>query len=181
MDLISSQAEVIAQIRAGNDRVIESLYKSTFAYCASYVLKNEGSREDAKDSFQRAFMVLVEKAKDEGFEIKHNLKSYLYGITRYIWIGEIEKRKRQRDLSTPTQEEAEESIFIGEEDMKELRFQKMYKALEQLSSDCQKLIQLTFFKNKRDKEIAKLMNYADDFVRNKRGRCMKSLKKIVGA
>lgn len=180
MDVVGSQTEMIAQIRAGDDRAIESLYKSTFAYCASYVLKNEGSREDAKDAFQRAFMVLVEKAKDESFEIKHNLKSYLYGITRYIWIAELEKQKKQRALATPIQEETEEVLFFGEEDVKELRFQKMYAALEQLSEDCRKLIQLTFFQNKRDKEIAKLMNYADDFVRNKRGRCMKRLKKIMG-
>ncbi|MEM9887268.1 MAG: sigma-70 family RNA polymerase sigma factor [Bacteroidota bacterium] len=181
MDVRISQAEIIAQIRAGDDRTIESLYKNTFAYCASYVLKNEGSREDAKDAFQRAFMVLVEKVKDENFEIKHNLKSYLYGITRYIWIAEIEKQKKRRNLTTPTQEEAEESILFGEEDVKELKFQKMYKALEHLGENCRKLIQLTFFKNQRDKEIAKQMNYSDSFVRNKRGRCMKQLRKMMGA
>ena len=176
------QQQLIHRIRKGENKAVKELYKMSYAYCASCVLNNHGTRADAEDFYQRSMIVLLEKLQDDNFEIKHNIKSFLYTVIRNQWFKELKKRHITTSLSD---DEGKDIILIDENDIeekkvKEAYYQQMYAALKNTSPECQKLIELTFFKGKKDKEIAPLMNYSVEFVRNKRRRCIGHIKKQLG-
>ena len=184
MKIVNLQDELLNRIREGEAQAIKDLYKSTFGYCASFVLKNKGTREDAEEFFQRAIIVLIEELEDENFTIRHNLKSFLYAITRNQWLNEL---KRKGKLTGIIDEEgkllplaSEDEKEITEKKEKESQFQQLYEVMKNASEECQKLLKLTFFEKKSDKDIAPILNYSLDFVRNKRRRCIAGMRKKLG-
>lgn len=183
MEQVSLQNQFLDRIRKGDNQAIKELYKTAFAYCASFVLNNKGSREDASEIFQRSMVVLIEKLKDENFTIKHNIKSFLYAVTRNQWLTEL---KRSGKTTSIIDEEGKELPLVNDDtDMeekqeKETQFTRLFEAMKKASEECQKLIKLTFFQKKKDKEIAPIMNYTPEFVRNKRRRCIAGMRKQLG-
>ncbi len=176
------QQQLINRIRKGDNDAVKELYAMAYAYCASFVLKNQGTEEDAEDLFQRSMLIFLEKLQDKNFEIKYNIKSFLYAIVRNQWLKEL---KNRHIIISLVNEEGKEIIILDEDDLesekeKESDFQKIAMALETVSPECRKLIELTFLEQKKDKEIAPLMNYSHEFVRNKRSRCIRHIKKILG-
>lgn len=182
MQEIELQQQLIERIREGDNLAVKELYKMAYAYCASCVTKNHGTSADAEDFFQRSMLVLLEKLQDENFKIEYNIKSFLYTVVRNQWFKELKKRNLTTSL---TNEQGKEIVLIDEDGIedkkvKEGYYQEMYAALKNVSPDCQKLIEYTFFKRKKDKEIAPLMNYSLEFVRNKRRRCIGHIRKQIG-
>lgn len=184
MKVVNLQNELLARIRSGDSQAIKELYKSSFHYCASFILNNKGSKEDASEVFQKVMVILIEKLKDEHFTIKHNLKSFLYAVTRNQWLTELKRTGRLTDIvdeegkELPLVSDYEQSMAEKEE--KESQFQRLYEAMKNASAECQKLLKLTFFEKKKDKEIAPILNYSPEFVRNKRRRCIAGMRKQLG-
>ena len=128
-------------------------------------------------------MILLQKLQDKDFSINCNVKSYLYAICRNQWLTERKKRGKTDSIIDDEGKEIvmiDDSSEIAAKNEKEDKFTRMFEQLKTASEECQKLIQLTFFKKLSDKEIAPLMNYSLEFVRNKRRRCIGSLRKKLG-
>lgn len=178
-----SQNQLLDRIRSGDRKAIQDLYKDAFGYCASFILKNKGSREDASEIFQRSMVVLLEKLQDDQFTIQHTIKTYLYSINRNQWLTEL---KRKGKTVAIISEEGKEIPLVSEDnreeqEAKENQYTQMFEAMKEASEECQKVLKLTFFKKKKDKEIAPIMGYTPEFVRNKRRRCIASLRKKLVA
>lgn len=185
MQVIKPQQELIQRIRAGENSAIKELYELAFRYCASFVLKNKGTMDDAKDIFQETLFAFIKKLRDDSFQIDHDLKAFLYTINRNLWLKRLRGDKNTGlnlildEPETPLQLIAEDQI----EEKKELeaKDQQLYDHLKKLKGDCQRLLRLTFFKKKDDHAIAEMMEYSYGFVRQKRKRCLKTLRESMAA
>lgn len=184
MRKLQVQKELIALIRDGNHAAVDQLYKMAFKYCASYILKNKGTFADAKDLFQEALIVFIKKLrKEKDFNIEYDLKAYLYVITRNLWLNRLRMDKHS-GLQLVVDDPDSDFILIDTneiEEKKELeaKDQRLYDSLKQLKGDCRQVLQLTFFQKKGDREIAQIMDYSYQFVRQKRKRCINGLKKLM--
>lgn len=181
MDPLSTQHDILARIRSGDNQAIKTLYKSAFTYCTTYIIKHSGNQEDAKEIFQRSMVILLEKLQDADFQIKSNLSTYLYAICKNQWLKELH---RSNKLSVIGEEEkskgfVQDNGFGDYQAEQESRLQSIFTALKKGSEDCKKLLQLTYFEKRSDKEIAPIMNYSLDFVRNKRRRCINTIRKRI--
>lgn len=183
MDL-ASQKELLNRIRQGENQAVKELYKYAFDYCISFVLKSKGTKDDGKDVFQRVMLALIEKLKDPEFVVKGKIRSYLYGITRNQWLNDLKKGGR---IIPIIGEEDQEITLTSDYEMKlsekieeESQFQRLNKAFDKASKTCQDVLKMFFFQGMRDKEIAPLLNLSENFVRNKRSRCIKGIKKELG-
>ena len=177
--------QLIQNIRAGDNQAILQLYHIAFKYCASYVLRNGGVMEDAKDIFQEALLVFIEKLrKEKDFVIEHDVKAYLYFIVRNLWLKRLRKEKKDGlELVLDEQEQDQDQIElfdeirVKEKNILEARHQQLSEQLKSLHPTCRELLNLTFYENEKDKGIALIMNYSHKFVRVKRKRCIDELKK----
>lgn len=177
------QKQRLEQIRKGDNKSIETLYKDAFPYCASFVLKNQGTREDAKEVFQESLLILIKTARKPNFEIQHSLKAFLYGVVRNLWLKQLNQRKKS-GLDLIIDEPDKNFVIIHEDEIElkkelEARYQGLYDAMQKLKDDCRKLLNLTFYQKLSDKEVAPILNYSLEFVRQKRRRCVKQLKKLT--
>lgn len=171
-------------IRQGETNAIKALYKSDFAQCASFILSNRGSRDDAKDLFQEAIMVLISNLRKEDFQLKCATGTYLYSIVRNLWFKHWNsKGVKNTDfiLDNPgyhfvpvAEDEMEEKTVL--EEKHELIAELLKKEMKE---DCRKVILAFYYEKKSMEQIAKLMDYTAKFAKVKKNRCMGYLRKMV--
>ena len=180
------QQALMARIKQGDNQAIAQLYEIAFKYCASHILRNNGTMDDAKDLFQEALFVFIKKLrKDKDFSIEHDIKAYLYKIIYNLWLKRLRTDKKS-GLQLTMDDPDSNMILIHEDEIEEkkeleAKDQQLYDCLKQLKADCEQLLKLTFFEKKGDRDIAKIMDYSYEFVRQKRKRCIKSLRKLMAA
>ena len=78
-----------------NDRkAIETIYRENYNVVQALILKNNGNIDDAKDIFQEAMIVLYERVQSEAFELNCQIKTYLYSVSRRLWLKKLVHQNR---------------------------------------------------------------------------------------
>lgn len=175
--------EHLLALRRGDRAAVEDLYKTAFNYCASYVINNNGSQSDAKDLFQEAIIVLFNNLRKPDFELRCNVKTYLYSVVRNLWLKNIHK-KGKLGAKVNIDDNSFEFVDIGDDeiDLKmeiEGKFEAVHLALGRIKEDCKNLLMNYYFNKIPLKDIAVLMEYTPQFVKVKKSRCMDGLKNKV--
>lgn len=183
MRTIGIKTAFLTKLRQGDSQAIGQLYEEAFDYCASVILKNNGTIEDAKDIFQEVLLVFIKKLRTTNFTIEHDINAYLYRITHNLWLKRLRVDKK-KGLSLVVDEPGNKMLLSEEEILPEKRTldkrqAHLYKALKALKDDCRQLLQLTFFEKLGDKEIAEETGYSYAFVPQKRRRCIAKLKQMM--
>ncbi|WP_367390581.1 RNA polymerase sigma factor [Lewinella sp. LCG006] len=162
------------------DEGLRALYQLHYGMIEQLVLRNNGEREDAADIFQDGLVALFHKSRQTGFVLTASLKTLLYAICRNLWLMKLRKKKRETPLTDVHQETV--SLDAGILDLLEDndRNQLIAQGLQQLGSDCQKVLQLYYFERSKMKDIADTMGYAGEQVaKNKKSRCLRKLREWV--
>jgi RNA polymerase sigma factor (sigma-70 family) len=144
------------------------------------VIHNQGSREQAKDVFQEAMIIVYNKIRANELVLSCKFGTYLYAICKNIWVQERKKYKlhaeklRQQPLRV-NDPGPEEDPFL------QAHLSRLFnKHFNQLSEDCQKILTM-FFNDQSVEEIRAALNYKDlHHAADRKYRCKKSLiKRIV--
>lgn len=176
-----SLGQIIDGIRNRDNKVLTTVYREIFPVVRYYVINNGGNQDDAKDVFQESIIIAYKQISENNFELRSGFDSYLYGISRLVWLKILRNRSiHERNISKI--EEAEFSYntpdqFIEEE--LELRLFRKY--FLKLGTECQKVLRL-ISENVSYEDIAKEMGYkSEKIVRNKKYKCKEALTKMIKA
>ncbi|MDQ6757210.1 MAG: sigma-70 family RNA polymerase sigma factor, partial [Bacteroidota bacterium] len=109
---ILDQEQILLKGLATNDKAaIETIYRENYNTIQSFIVKNNGYPDDARDIFQEAMIVLFEKVTSGSFELTCQIKTYLYSVCRRLWL----KRLQQLQRFNPAVENIEETVAVEEE------------------------------------------------------------------
>ena len=135
--------------------------------------------------FQESLFVLIKKAQNQEFQIQHSIKAFLYTVVKNLWLKQLNKKNKaglELVIDDPNKNFVLEEVDeLEEKKVLEEKHQRLYKSMKLLKEDCRNLLTMTFYKKKSDKEIAPILDYSLEFVRQKRRRCIKNLKKLLVA
>ena len=91
----STDEKALLKGLAQNDRkCIETIYKQYYNMVQSLIINNNGSSDDARDVFQETVIVLYEKAKSGTFELNCQLKTYVYSVSRRLWLKRLQQQQK---------------------------------------------------------------------------------------
>ncbi len=177
---IDSNEQALLKGLAGNDRkAIESIYRAHYSMIQTLIINNSGTSDDARDIFQEAIIVLYEKAKSGSFELHAQLKTYLYAVSRRLWLKKLAFNKRYSgDLANaPESIATDDDIEIYEHRSQD--FELMERALQHLGEPCKELLENYYIRKKNMSEIAKEFGYTNaENAKNQKYKCLMRLKKI---
>jgi RNA polymerase sigma factor (sigma-70 family) len=175
--------KALLQGLARNDtKAIEVIYGENYNMIQSLVVNNSGSTDDAKDIFQEAMIVLYEKVRSGSFELNCLIKTYVYSVSRRLWL----KRLQQMNRYTPAVENLQDTVPV-EDDVEEnerinSEFQAMEKAINGLGEPCKSLLEAYYLQRKSMQEIALFFGYTNaENAKNQKYKCLVRLKKIFFA
>ncbi|HPR32103.1 MAG TPA: sigma-70 family RNA polymerase sigma factor [Prolixibacteraceae bacterium] len=173
-----SSEELLKGILGNNGIIIRYIYKSFFHKIRSYIIRNSGNYDEARDIFQEAIIVIFRKLKDEGL-VLHNcsFETYLFSVCRLLWLKQLEKRKKSV-LNIEDTNHYSETVF--DEGMDELiqkneRYRLFQDHFQQLGKECQQILQL-FFEKHSFKQITEIMGLAsENYTKKRKHQCKEHL------
>ena len=172
--MTATEKYYLEAIRNGDRNALKQIYKEFLPRISRLITNNGGSKEDAKDVFQDAIMVLYEKAKSPDFTLTSNFYTLLHGVCRNIWGNRLKKKSRTEvtlpeDDKYNLSEGIEQAIYAEEEN------KLFWSAFKQLGEECQKLMQLFFEKVKMQK-ITEILGYSSlGYTKKRKFQCKERL------
>ena len=175
-----SEEQILLQGLAANDKkAVETIYRENYLTIQSYIIKNNGYPEDARDIFQEAMIVLYEKVSSGSFELTCQIKTYLYSVCRRLWL----KRLQQIQRFNPAVETVDEIVPVEEEleghEKRDADLVVMENALNKIGEPCKSLLEAYYLQKKSMPEIAEFFGYTNaDNAKTQKYKCLVRLKKI---
>lgn len=182
MDADFKEKELLKGLALGDRRAVETIYKDNYNMVQSLIINNNGTTQEAKDIFQEAMIVLLEKARSGNFELNCQIKTYVYSVCRRLWLKRLQQSSRYA-----IEVENVEGIIPVEEDLdeherKDMEFAMMEKAIGSLGEPCKSLIEAFYIQKKTMQDIASQFGYTNaDNAKNQKYKCLMRLKKIFFA
>lgn len=178
MNIYDQEKKLLDAVAANDRAVIESIYRENFPPIQAFVLKNNGFTDDAKDIFQEAMIVLFEKAKLESFVLTCQIKTYLYSVSRRLWLKKLQRDNRHYPGIEMLLETVpvEDEIEVHEKNNADLTI--MEKALSKIGEPCKSILEAFYIQKKSMPEIAEAFGYTNaDNAKTQKYKCLGRLKK----
>jgi RNA polymerase sigma factor (sigma-70 family) len=127
--------------------------------------------------FRKPWWCCFEKVSGGAFELNCQLKTYLYSVSRRLWL------RRLRSSPVPAYRYGNEYVAV-EEDAEEhqrrnLEFAMMEKAINSIGEPCKSLLEAFYIQKRGMQEIAATFGYTNaDNAKNQKYKCLVRLKKI---
>lgn len=179
----SRELEWAQRLQRGDTKAYEQLYRDCFPMLAKLVLTNRGGREDAEDVFQEALVALLKMLARENFVLTSKISTLLYSIAKKIWLKKLAKPSEAHVSNEQLLQrfDADEPDELPRKIEEEALHRRIAESLSALSEECRELLQLSFFHQFKQEEIAERMGYSKDFVKLKKHRCLGTLRAKVTA
>jgi RNA polymerase sigma factor (sigma-70 family) len=158
--------------------VLSFIYKQYYYKVNNFVRKNNGSEDDVSDVFQESIIVIYRKLKENDLLFEHrSFEVYLFSVCRFLWLKNLQRRKTEKDkineiLPFSSEIYDDDLELVVEKNERFLLYQKHFR---NISSDCQKILQM-FFDKVPVKQIAQLMGFkSENYVRTRKYKCKELL------
>ncbi|HVW60053.1 MAG TPA: sigma-70 family RNA polymerase sigma factor [Puia sp.] len=179
MRTATNEQQLLEGLALNDRKAIETIYKLNYNMVQTLILSNNGTPDDARDIFQEAMIVLYEKVKTGSFELNCLIKTYLYSVSRRLWL----KRLSQLQRISPEVEKLEETVPVEEDlelhEQRNIDFLVMEKSLKNLGEPCKSLLEAYYHQKKSMVEIAAGFGYTNaDNAKNQKYKCLMRLKKL---
>ncbi|NOY96066.1 MAG: sigma-70 family RNA polymerase sigma factor [Chlorobi bacterium] len=173
-----SDQQIQRGILKNDNLVLQYIYKQFFYKVNSFIRNNSGVEDDAGDIFQEAIIVIFRKLKeDDSIFDNRSFQTYLFTVCRYLWLKQLESRRIEKEKINDTLPFRED---IYDNSMSELaskneRYGLYQKHFKNLSTDCQKIMQM-FFEKIPLRQIAQIMGYkSEKYAKKRKYKCKEIL------
>lgn len=170
---------IVSELKKKSEVALRELYKTHYPMIVSLVCLNSGTEQEAKDVYQEAVISFYEKVQEDHFILTCKIKTYLYAVSRRLWLKRLHEKKRFHGSIEETE------IFLGiEEEMtdveeKEKRFNRMGEALNGLGEPCRSIIEDYYIHDLSMETISAKFGYTNaDNAKNQKYKCLQRLKKL---
>jgi len=174
-----NEKALLQGLACSDKKAIEAIYRENYNMIHSLIINNNGSADDARDIFQEAMIVLYEKVRSGSFELNCMIKTYVYSVSRRLWLKRLQQMNYYSTVSDnlqetiPVEEELEENERINNE------FQAMDRAINSLGEPCKSLLEAYYLDKRNMQQIAQSFGYTNaDNAKNQKYKCLVRLKKI---
>lgn len=178
LEMSATKTNYLDGLLSKNPKVVKAIYSEFAPRIQRMVASHGGTKEDARDVFQEALVVIWRKARVDGFELTSSFYSYLYGICFYTWQREKKKKDNNTVTLAPGTELKDNQDIEKELEISERR--KLFKQhLDKMDDSCQRVLRI-FFAGVKMQDIADKVGVDNEHAaRNRKYRCQKKLENSI--
>ena len=179
--IIHTDQRFVTGLLHNDTGLIKEIYRHFAAKVKNYVIKNNGSEDDAADIFQESLIDIYQQARYKFLQLTCPFEPFLLLICKRKWLNELKKRSRQGVTKDP-----EDLYNIGEDVFalaEQMQIQddkaKLFIAMfEMLGEKCREIIQKCLG-NKPQKQVASELGVTYAYLRKKKSECTSELIKLI--
>lgn len=171
--------DLIAHLKEGDDRTIRELYlnqkKGFFLFAKRYKLDDD----EILDIYQDAIIALCDNAKRGKIDhLQGEVSTYLFAIGKFMIYKKIKLQNKTISMSEYDPDEVSGFSLEDEEDHPQLHM--MGESLKKLGEQCQRVLYLFYYEEKKLDEIQTILSYSSkDVLKAQKSRCLKQLREII--
>ncbi len=168
---------LLNDLKGENNHSFGQLYRDYFSLVNRFVINNSGQTEDAEDLFQDTMVVLIEKLRQDNFELTASLKTYIMAIAKNLWLKKLRSPKKIVEFSELLEQQYFEEINLAIEAEKSY-WDRLQNYLHQITDHCKGLIHDMFFQQKKIEQIQKEYGYSSkQNAQNQKYKCVEQIRR----
>ena len=169
--------EIIQGLKTGESFAVKYLAKDYLPVIRYFISKNNGNEEDAKDIFQDALYIIIEKIHNKDFVLQGTLSTYLFAVCKNLWLMVLDRQKASKNYELRHSADYVDNDFTENADrlFYENIFRQCFDSMDEVS---QKILKMYWMEISQT-EIANKLGYSYGYVRKKKSECMKELKSKI--
>jgi len=172
--------ELIEGLKSRDETIIKFFYTNNKVKAFSLLLKYGVRENECLSIYNDSVISLIENLKRGKFKEQSKLSTYLLSIAKFKCFKEF---KRQKKTNLVLNEEIK-NIDIQDdpydfEDLDSSRIEKATNALQKIDETCRNILVSFYYEGVKLAKLAKDLGYSQDFIRVKKGRCLKKLKNLI--
>jgi len=176
---VPTDREVVLGILNNSEDALNKLYVGYYPMVLQFILNNSGDEDDAKDVYQEAIIVLYNKIKSGNFELSSKLKTYIYSVSRRIWLKKLTQQSKKSNNISDFEDVVAVEVDMEIHEEKDKQFEKMQSALVHLGEPCKTIIQDFYINNLSMQDISEKFGYTNtDNAKTQKYKCLQRLKKL---
>jgi RNA polymerase sigma factor (sigma-70 family) len=176
-----TDADLLVGLADGSDRALTQIYRRYFPMVLHLVLANNGDEDDAKDIYQEALVVVYEQVSGGSLELHCQLKTYLYSVSRRLWLKALSRRGRFAAL-TDTEEAEDVTDDLAQHESRNRQFEQMATSLDKLGEPCRTLLEDFYIREMSMQAITEKFGYTNaDNAKTQKYKCLQRLKRLFFA
>jgi RNA polymerase sigma factor (sigma-70 family) len=170
---------IINGILSGKQQIFNDLYENEFPKVVRLITKNSGNIDSAKDVFQDALVILIEKVNRMELNLTCPIKTYLYSICRILWLEQLRKDKKTISLNDSYDHYETDIVIVRHDDVPDI-YDNVNDAIEKLGNHCQQLLDCYYYKKMSWDEIAKTLGYKNAAsAKNQKHKYLEKIRSTV--
>ena len=154
--------------------VLRALYKEHFPAVRTFVLRNNGSLDDAQDVFQEAMSVLWLKVREDALAQGMEPGAFLFKVARNKWLDQLRSAMHKHMRVVPV-EHMPEPADEGTEGADE-RIQRLRDVYDRMDQRCRDVLGRFYYQRQDLATIARAMDVEEESIRTIKYRCMMKLR-----
>jgi RNA polymerase sigma factor (sigma-70 family) len=174
--MTEKQSSLQERMRQDDKTALDFIYRAYKNGFINYASKYELSREDLEDVFQDAVIAVYQNFAIKKTVLKSSsLKTYLYGIGKNMIFTRFKKQIKTVEVIDDiiTEEKLEDQEPTLEQHL-------LAKHFKSLSTSCQEILKLFYYRGLNVREIVTSTDYKDEnTVKSHKSRCLKGLKEKI--
>ncbi len=181
MEVVFSDNELIKGLAQRSEKHIRSVYSQNKVSAIGVISKYLNSESECESIYNDSVLTLVENIILKKFNSTSSLSTYLIGIAKFKALNHLRKKKM---LTTELKQEFVDLKYEEPNEHMELAtdlFNLTKKGLDKLDNSCKEILIKFYYEEQKLKEMAKQMDLSYDFIRIKKGRCLKKLKNFIAS
>lgn len=170
--------ETFLGLKSKDNQAFEILYKFYYPSVKNFILKNNGTEDDAKDIFQETIIVLLEKVPKDDFNLTSSLKTFIFAISSNLWLKRLRDANKMVKTEIGTYEKYLSDYEEAEEDIHLQNTNKVVKVFKLMTNKCITLLQAIFYADKNIDTITKDFGYTNKHnAQNQKFKCLEQARK----
>jgi RNA polymerase sigma factor (sigma-70 family) len=181
----NNKLQLVDAIKRNDTITLKRIYANNYPKIEILVLKNNGTKEYAKDIYQEAFLVVWQNVKQDKFipQNESSINGYLYTIAKNKWMDVLRSQGYKKTIIASQMSyfeiKDEENNGMDDDILKDKRLEDVMHAFKNLGDACKSLLRKFYFEKKSMKNIGKELQLDAASTRNKKYRCMQKLRQIA--
>lgn len=179
---LPTDQEILDGIRRRDNTTVSAVYQQFRPRIVAHLGSLNGSKEEAKDIFQEALVVVFMNAQKPDFQLTSSFYTYLFAICHHLWLKKFREKKRREQVSLepgvvllPETDPSESMAYAA-------RQQLLLEKFNALSEGCRELLRLAIVEEKTPAEIVQTFGFGSiEYYYKRKSNCKDKLTELVRA
>ncbi len=167
-------------LRQGDEEALVMLYRSNRKPVTAFVLRNNGTQDDAEDMLQEALVVLWERVRSGRFEYAARLDTFVFATVKNMWMRRLFRKRHEVAGTQIVEDGPDDSLSALDEMISGEESRIVREALDRLGEPCRGLLLMFYWEELSMDEIAARLGFANaGTAKSKKYQCKKALEGLL--